>query len=648
MNTSILNALLFAIVWVPVGVAVTEIVMFKKNFRFLVIAVGYALLALNETVFLLAGHSFYFYHMVLDSVILALAITNFIAPDPSRPYYPNEFLFHYGFFFMAMLGMIALAQIQPAHGGAGQSDVLTLALIVIAAIFLIVVTIQGSIQNKQKKTLPVLMLILLWLASHVNMYDQPVLINRFLTLALFGVGGFYVLVYVTRTNSRMFHDNHLLSKSRNAVLTMLNEVSLSPELVSSVENTLNRILETITETLNVESVALYTVGETGGKKTLKFHQAIGHFCPLYLEDNFILHSRQLTRDFLEKTSYSFGEGVIGTVAEKNEIFVIDRGSGHAKMAELGLNVRTIANLLAVPMHVKGELYGVIIAQNLRGAPAFNESDIRLLQFLGDQAGVSVANARMYIELTNTARLRQEANIAMRIQKDLLPKTIPMPEHLRIATYIMPAKEVGGDYYDFITMGDKGQGIVIGDVSGKGVPAGMIMAVAKAVIHIVSKGEKTAEQIVRDFTREMYGNIQTGMFMTLNFLRWEDSTRTLSFAGAGHEHILWFHSQAGRTEKIRAGGLAVGLVQDPEDNIGQGVFKCEKGDVVVLYTDGVTEARNKEGEMFGMGRLMAALDSYAYMLNPEKIKELLIKEIADFTSGEEQYDDMTLIVLSVIT
>jgi len=154
------------------------------------------------------------------------------------------------------------------------------------------------------------------------------------------------------------------------------------------------------------------------------------------------------------------------------------------------------------------------------------------------------------------------------------------------------------------------------------------------------------EIVSKFTKEIYINMNNGQFMTLNYLRWYDDTRTLSFAGAGHEHVLWFHKGTGRSEKIRTGGLAAGLVDNADDYIKQNNLQLENGDVVLLYTDGVTEARNTGKEMFTINRLQAALESYAYLLHPEKIRDLIIKDIYGFMGSEEQYDDITLLVLSV--
>jgi len=270
----------------------------------------------------------------------------------------------------------------------------------------------------------------------------------------------------------------------------------------------------------------------------------------------------------------------------------------------------------------------------------------LLQALADQASISINNVRMYKELAHADRIRQEMSIATNIQKQLLPTSVPASSNLKIAPYFKPAKEVGGDYYDFIESKDGQPCIVIGDVSGKGLPAGMIMVIARTTLQIVARGKTDVKEAVIHFSKEMYPRMRRGQFMTLNLLQWEDSSRKLSFASAGHEHILWYHADRDYVEKIRAGGIAVGLVDDPAPYIKLRSLDAQPGDVFVLYTDGVTEARNKHELMFGIERLQNSLKTHVPLNEPEKISENIIQDVFAFMDTAEQYDDITLLVLSV--
>jgi serine phosphatase RsbU (regulator of sigma subunit) len=371
---------------------------------------------------------------------------------------------------------------------------------------------------------------------------------------------------------------------------------------------------------------------------------------MHAELDGVFTRQQFMKEHLEKTVYKVGEGVVGIVAQKKEMFRLERTHDADEMKRLGLNTRNIRNVLAVPLKVKDLVLGVLVVQNRKEEGVFNQNDMHLLQALGDQAGLSINNVRMYSELAKTDRLRQEMNIASDMQRQLLPTTIPAVENLKIAAYIRPAKEVGGDYYDFVENTDKSLGIVIGDVSGKGLPAGLIMVMAKTVLQIIARNESDAKTVVSQFAIEMYPKMHRGQFMTLNYLIWQPATRTLHCAGAGHEHILWYHRAASNTvEKIKAGGMAVGLIDDPTPHIKEHALAAEPGDVFLLYTDGITEARNKkDDELFTLKRLITAFEACAPLSSPDLICEKIIGTINEFSEGIDQYDDITLVVLSVVS
>jgi serine phosphatase RsbU (regulator of sigma subunit) len=503
--------------------------------------------------------------------------------------------------------------------------------------------------GKGKYMLYGLSVITLWLVSHVFIYQQPALLNQIITLLFFCGLAYEIEFRLFLSNKQLFFENKLLFKSRNAVLSMLNDISSSAEYMDSVDKTLARILETIAETLSVDAVALYSVvQDASGEKKLHFSEAVGQFYPVGAADDFVMRSPGMMRDHLVHNDFRMNQGLIGIVATEGKAIMLDYTDNAHKMGALGIHTRYVHNVLAAPLTIQNELFGVIVAQNVHGSSTFNPNDANLLQFLADQAGRSVNNTRMYSELSKTSRLRQEANIATKIQKQLLPSKIAEPTNLRMAIFFEPAKEVGGDYYDFIQHTDGSTGIVIGDVSGKGVPAGMVMAIAKVVVQILAPSLTDVKEIVVKFCREMYQNIQSGHFMTLNYLRWHGESRNIWFAGAGHEYILWFHRATGRCEKIRAGGLAAGLMEDSSALVKQGNLQLEQGDVLVLYTDGVTEARNGTTEMYSLVRLVATVESVAYLLNPDTIRDRIIQDVHQFIAGAEQYDDITLLVLSVVS
>jgi len=638
MTPCIGTTALIAAIILSLALFLTQCFRFKDNLRYRLLLLTFFFFGANELLSLWIGAPFSFFHIVLDGLIVSVAIIGLASVEINISSIASQFLFHYAIFYIALFAATALAIIEPARQGG-----LMLFVAGLVSVFVIVILIQ----EKSHRILTGLAAIILWSSAHAAYYYGEENLGRSLILCFFSLVALLIGYQVFADNKKTAAENVMLAKFRNVVLDMLNSISLSSDYLSSIEKTLQRILETITQAVTVESAALYITDEADPGKKLIYSCSMGVFYPLEPQDEFVLTKPQLIKDQLEKTFYPVGEGIVGEVAQTRKSLALDAINHLHRMSQLGLKTHLIKNLLAVPLIVKNQLFGVVVVENLRDKASFSEHDTRLLHALVDQCGISIESVRMYQELARTTRLRQEANIAMRIQKQLLPMSVPALEHLRIAPFIEPAKEVGGDYYDFIKHDKDNTGIVIGDVSGKGVPAGMIMAIAKAIIQIVTRDEKNTREIVARFSREIYSNMQAGQFMTLNYLLWNDPRRIMTFSGAGHEHVLWFHAGTGRTDKIKAGGLAAGLVEDNSQYIQQQELQCAKGDIIVLYTDGVTESRNNADELYTLRRLISSLESFAYLADPDKISESLLKDVHEFVGGAEQYDDITLLVMTVL-
>jgi serine phosphatase RsbU (regulator of sigma subunit) len=641
MLEALLSALFFIALGMPVMIIVTESFRIVKNVRFFLLADLYLILVANEVLFTALGADFYYYHVLIDCVLITFATAIYADSETPELRYPRRFVPGHIIICLGLIACTARFIVAP-----GEVN------FIVGVNLVLVCFINGWIlfRSLEDGLYAFLAILSFWLLMHFGKYSQPDWINALLTLAFFGTVAVYTGVQLLMLNKKTLAENNLLIKARDVVLAMLNDISSSMNNLSSVDFTLNRVLETILETLGVEGAAIYALDrEMPEAPILRFSQASGLFWPMHAELDQVFTRQAFMKEHLEKTIYRVGEGVVGLVAQKKEMCRLERAHDADEMKRLGLNPRNIRNVLAVPLKVKEQILGVLVVQNRKAEGVFNLNDTHLLQALADQAGLSINNVHMYAELAKTDRLRQEMNIASDMQRQLLPTAIPSAENLSIAAYIRPAKEVGGDYYDFVENTDKSLGIVIGDVSGKGLPAGLIMVMAKTVLQIVARDESNAKTIVSQFAREMYPKMHRGQFMTLNYLLWQPKTRTLHCAGAGHEHILWYHKDNDRAlDKIRAGGMAVGLIEDPTALIKEHALTAAPGDVFLLYTDGITEARNKKDELFTLKRLMSAFEQCAPLSNPDLICERIIGTINEFSEGIDQYDDITLVVLSVVS
>jgi len=242
------------------------------------------------------------------------------------------------------------------------------------------------------------------------------------------------------------------------------------------------------------------------------------------------------------------------------------------------------------------------------------------------------------------RLANELNVARKIQQDLIPKKAPDIPGLDIIAKTKPAAEIGGDAFDFIVK-DNQSFMYIGDVTGHGVPSGLVMMIVDTLIHTFADTCMDSHQLLVQTNKYLKPRIQTTMFMTMIMLRWEHLTQKMFYAGAGHETLIHYKSDEGHCDNIRGGGIALGMVPDNEKLIKEQNLDFKENDYIVLYTDGIVEARNENGEMYSIEMFKTLIEREAPQANSaEDLFQRLSKEVLGLLGNFVQEDDMTLMVI----
>lgn len=241
------------------------------------------------------------------------------------------------------------------------------------------------------------------------------------------------------------------------------------------------------------------------------------------------------------------------------------------------------------------------------------------------------------------RMSQEFSIGSDIQRKILPTTMPNIPGLSLFGNTRAASEVGGDSFDIISAGPN-TFTYVGDVTGHGLPAALIMMMVNTLIRTYAEVYSSGYEIIVNTNRMLKSRIEARRFMTCVLLRWNTQEKRLYFTGAGHEHILLFHKNGGICEVRQTGGIALGMVPDISKIVREAVLPFEPGDSVILYSDGIIEAKNMEGEMFGLPRLKATVERYAGVGEPNEVFTNISKDFATFVGDQLQEDDITLIVV----
>jgi serine phosphatase RsbU (regulator of sigma subunit)/uncharacterized protein (UPF0333 family) len=249
------------------------------------------------------------------------------------------------------------------------------------------------------------------------------------------------------------------------------------------------------------------------------------------------------------------------------------------------------------------------------------------------------------ELIEKERMSRELEIAREIQANILPKASPSGAHFDLAVTYGSAKEVGGDYYDFIDFDEDQLGILVADVSGKSLPGMLVMLLTRDIIKQLTRSIRQPTELLAALNRELLVNIKKGMFVTMFFGILDKRTGKFCFASAGHNPLILLKRETGKAQLIKTKGFPLGMV-DPvmfEKRIEGGEITLSGNDWLILYTDGINEAQNSLGEEFGIERLVASIESYQD-LTPRRFVRELLGQHELFVGDAEQYDDITLLAI----
>ncbi len=272
----------------------------------------------------------------------------------------------------------------------------------------------------------------------------------------------------------------------------------------------------------------------------------------------------------------------------------------------------------------------------------NIKEVRVLEEFFNTMITSLEKVSTDIEDRN--RLTEELNFAGDFQRQLLPKKSPQVPGLDIIVKTRPATEVGGDNFDIIPLKDSTL-FYIGDATGHGLQAGLLMSMVNVLIHTFTSLHESPREILNKVNQFLTPKTTSSMFMTLVMLRWEHQAQKLHYTGCGHEHILIYRAATGKCKALKTGGIALGLIPDTSDKIHEAEIALAPNDVIVLFTDGITEAENKHGKMYGMENLRQSVERHASRNKAKSIFDSISRDFANFIDRDYiQKDDATLMVL----
>jgi sigma-B regulation protein RsbU (phosphoserine phosphatase) len=305
-----------------------------------------------------------------------------------------------------------------------------------------------------------------------------------------------------------------------------------------------------------------------------------------------------------------------------------------------MTLQGIRSVLAVPLSVGQKVFGIIYADSPIGEGRFTREHLEVLTMLASVAAIRVENARLAEERMERERLEQELQLASEIQQRFQPTAPPQVKGYELQGISFPCYEIGGDYYDFIERKDGRLMIALGDVSGKGTAAALLMSSLHAAVHAQAAFNNSIVDTIKAVNQYLAENTPSNRFVTLFYAELDPETGALAFLNAGHNPPLIVHA-AGTVEQLASGGLPLGI--NPTAEYREGRTQLNAGDVLVIYSDGVSESYNPEGEEFGTARLWEVV-SRNLDASAAGIRDRIESALTKFSQGTPAADDITLVIV----
>lgn len=403
------------------------------------------------------------------------------------------------------------------------------------------------------------------------------------------------------------------------ILLLLNEIARELTSILNLDELLGRIADLLRRLIDYQMFSILLVDPSGEKLQHRFA----------LRFNESIHL---------KHEIPIGRGLVGAAAVTKQAVLVPDVSKDPRYVVANPETRSE---LAVPLIYKDKVIGVLDLEHTRRG-FFTDDHKRTITTLAAQIAIAIENARLYEQIAmQERRLDRDLALARELQVRLLPQAAPKLTHLDVAAKFVPARAIGGDLYDFIPYSMSRLGIVIGDVSGKGAPAAIYAALVSGILRSHAPIEPAPSEMLSAVNLSLAERRIEAQFVSLIYAVWDDEHRTLTVANSGLPRPIYVHG--GKNEVIEATGLPLGLFDDADYD--EFKFRMKPGEMFVFFSDGILDARNRAGDMFGRTRVEKIV-AECTTKSADCVVESLFNAVAEHSAGVEAFDDQTVVAIRV--
>ncbi|MGA2370559.1 MAG: GAF domain-containing protein [Candidatus Korobacteraceae bacterium] len=403
-------------------------------------------------------------------------------------------------------------------------------------------------------------------------------------------------------------------------LTLLTEISRELTSILNVDQLLKRIADLLTRIIDYQMFSILLLDASGN--------VLQHRFSLRFKENVQL-----------KHEIPLGVGLVGYAAQHGEAVLVPDVSKDPRYIPANPETRSE---LCIPLIYKDKVIGVLDIEHTRRG-YFNEDHVRIMTTMAAQVAIAIENATLYERIARQEkRLEQDLMLARELQFRLLPQKLPVFKHVEVASRFAPARQIGGDLYDFLKYGGHGvTGIAVGDVSGKGAPAAIYAALVSGIVRSHAMEEPTAAGMLEALNLSLAERPIDGQYVSMIYAIWDDNQQQLQLANSGLPRPI--HCRGGKVQEIQATGLPIGLFSHATyDELD---VRGRKGDAFLFFSDGILDATSSKGEMFGRHRLEEIARANAHR-SAEELVDAIFTAVSNHAEGVEAFDDQTIVALKV--
>ncbi len=351
---------------------------------------------------------------------------------------------------------------------------------------------------------------------------------------------------------------------------------------------------------------------------------------------------------LNETQFFFSKTIVNRTLDGGKSICIKDTVGGGEDASMSIVQMELQSVMATPLREKGQTLGLIYVDSKATNREFDQSDLELFEALAGQAAIALQNAILFAQAKDRSRLESEIQIAAQMQQNMCPQKVPVIEGHEIAGLFLPAKEVGGDYYDYVddpTEPGKTLSLIVGDVSGKGLGAGIVAVMARCFLRsmITAYGVESPQNLLAYLNTILSADLKPGVFMTMLMAVYDPKRKIVRYSAAGHEHLIVYRAKTRAPETFKSGGTPLGLSADRGGPIEDAELRLDRGDALVLYSDGVTEAMNANNDEFTLEALLETVKRVGSK-SAQEIVNGIAADVKVHVGNVDQSDDITLVVL----